>query len=237
MIKNIENIKVKELIDFHRKAEGKNKKRFAQKLRNREKKIIEKKEGGDNSTGGDYWISSRSCILNVFKTVNNGLYDNKVDELEIKLLECKHKNTKVNLERNIQMLEKFREFDLSELKPNVQIKYNIPIKKDIKEFTFKDLTIYLNPSTLYSYKKGGKDYIGALWLVSSKEGFKKSELGVFCELLYRLIVKEYGDKYHFEKEYCCAVDICNTYYISYSDIENKKITALLEGIIDKIKED
>lgn len=234
MIKNIENIKAKELIDFHRKAEGKNKRKFAQKLKTREKKVIEKKEG--SNSGGDYRISSRSCILNVFKAGDYGVYDDKVEELEGKLSDCKHKNTRVNLERNIQMLDKFREFDLSELKPNVQVKYNIPIKKDIKEFVFKDLTIYLNPSTLYSYEKGDVDCIGALWLVSSKDGFKKSELGVFCELLYRFIVKEYGDKYHFEKEYCCVVDICNAYFISYSDIENKEVPALLEGIIDRIKE-
>lgn len=234
MKKDIESIKVKELIDFHRKAEGKNKNRFAQKLKSREKKVVEKKEG-DNG-GGDYWISSNSCILKVFKTGNKELYDEKIYELENKLTVCKHKNTKTNLERNIQRLENFKDFDLSEVKPIGDLKYNIPVKKYIKDFIFKELPIYLNPSTFYSYKKEDQDYIGALWLVSSKEGFKKSEIGVFCELLYHLILSKYGDKYNIEKEYCCVVDVCNAYSVSYNDLEQKNVLPLLETIISRLKE-
>lgn len=232
----IESIKVNELIEFHRKVDGKSKNRLAYKLKNRKKKIIEKKEG-DNG-GGNYWISSESCILNVFKTGNKELYDEKISYLEQKLTSCDDEKikTKTTLERNIQRVENFKEFDLTELKPIEDLKYNIPVKKEIKDFIYKELLIFVNPSTFYSYKKEGQDYIGALWLVSSKEGFKRSEIGVFCELLYHLISIEYGDKYNIEKDYCCVVDIYNASSISYNDLEIKKVFPLLESIISSLKE-
>ncbi|WP_060873300.1 hypothetical protein [Myroides odoratus] len=235
-MKEIENIKVTELIEFNRRADGKNKNKFAQKLKTREKKHIEVKEENNSKGGGDYWISSQSCVLNVFKTENKGLYDSKISELSSKLNECKLKNTRTNLDRNIQILENFKDFDLGELRPDSSLKYNVPIKKKIKTFIYKELPIYLAPSSFYSYKKNNKDYLGALWLVSKKDGYKKAELGVFCELLYFLIEQEYKDKYCFEKEYCCVVDMWNAYSVSYNDIVEQKIPQLLDSIITRIKE-
>jgi hypothetical protein len=60
----MEKITVKELVEFNRKSSDKAKKNFANKLKTRPAK---QKKSDDKDGGGDYWVTSTSCIYNVIK--------------------------------------------------------------------------------------------------------------------------------------------------------------------------
>lgn len=113
---------------------------------------------------------------------------------------------------------------------------NIPIKKSLKEFSFEGIPLFVNPSYIYCYKNNNEqNCIGVVWFVSQIGGYTKSELGVFCELLFNLLKKEFGIDYLIDYQYCCVVDTFNATSISYRDMVEKKIPVLLQSIIEEIK--
>ena len=224
----MQKITVKELIDFRRKSD-KSKKSFAFKLKNREAKVkIDNEEGG-----GDYWITSTSCIYNVFKQNNLSLYDTKVEELKVKFGSTEDKRTKSMHQRNIDILSNFKEFDLGGLRPSNDLKYE-KVPKSQKILSANNFPLYVNPSLLFTYEKNGKQELGALWLIPKLEGYKKPELGMFCEVLYRLLVKNYSHKYQISTDHCIAIDTYNAQKVVYTNLINKDVPFLIDKTLQEI---
>ena len=110
----MQKITVKELVEFRRKSTDRSKRNFAQKLKTRLPK--EKKESDDEG-GGNYWVTSTSCIYQVIKQDNIDLIDDKIIILSDRLQETDNKGTKLMHQRNIDILTSFKDFNYRELLP------------------------------------------------------------------------------------------------------------------------
>ena len=227
----MEKITINELIDFRQKSTPSHKKHFAQKLKTRKAKI---KENEKKSNGGNYWVTSISCIHKVYKSMNKELYDLKIEELNQRYKDTSLRNKKT-LERNIEILMNFKDFDFTDLRPTKDLAFE-KILRDYKIVNVTEFPLYINPNFVFSFKENDIIEIGAVWFIAKLDGFKKSELGMFCEALYRFLLKNYSTNYKISHQYCIAIDICNTQKTSYSDLINGDIPFLIENTLKEIKE-
>lgn len=226
----MEKIRIKELVDFQRKSDKIRKKAFAQKLKTRTAK--EKKE--EDLGGGNYWIISSSCILKVFKTNNPEFYDSKIDEVSQKLTDTEIKQTKSMYQRNIDILTAFKDFDFSDLKPASNLNFE-KVARASTIMTVKGFPLYINPDVVFSFNINGKNEIGALWLIQQQKGFSKSELGMFCEILYRFLVNKYAANFQVSEKFCVVIDTCGAQRITYSEILGKDTNFLIDKILEEIQ--
>ncbi len=226
----MEKIRIKELVDFRRKLDKTRKKAFAQKLKTRTAK--EKKE--EDPGGGNYWIISSSCILNVFKTEDSSYYDSKIDEVSQKLNDTEIKQTKSMYQRNIDILTAFKDFDFSDLKPISNLKYE-KLARVSTIMTVKGFPLYINPDVIYSFNINGKDEIGALWLIQQQNSFSKPELGMFCEILYRFLVNNYGANFQISENFCVVIDTCGAQRITYSEMLSEGSFFLIDNTLEEIQ--
>lgn len=225
----MQKITIKELVDFRRKLD-RTRKNFAHKLKTRQVKEKIKEDTG----GGDYWITSTSTIYNVYKHDNTDFYDIKIDELLEKHEATEDLRIKSMYQRNSNILHSFREFDFSDLRPeSIQTFETVP--KPIKILTLDGFPLYLNPGLLFSFEKNGKNELGALWLIPQIDGFKKSELGMFCEVLYRFLIKNYSNQYQISEDFCIAIDTYNAQKVSYKELVNGEFPFLIDNTLSEIK--
>ncbi|MPT34851.1 MAG: hypothetical protein E2604_07140 [Flavobacterium sp.] len=225
----MQKITIKELVNFRRRSD-KNKKNFAYKLKHREAKEKTNVEGG-----GHYWITSNSCIANVYKTDNKELYDSKIDNLHSRFNNTEIKQSKSMYQQNIDILSSFKDFDFNELKPNSKLKFE-SVPTNSKVLTVYDFPLFVNPNLVFSYDINGKNELGALWLVPQINGFKKAELGMFCEILYRFLIKNYSDNFQISQEYCIVIDTLNAQKVTYTDLIKDNIPFLIDQTLNEIKE-
>ena len=227
----MQKITIKELVNFRRKSD-KTKRTFAYKLKFRKPK---EKTEIDSDGGGDYWITSTSCIYNVFKYNKKEFYDSKIDELHSKYEISEDKRIKSMYQRNIDILISFKDFELADLKPSHSIKFE-KVAKAYKILTVKDFPLFVNPSLLFSYEKNGKIELGALWLIPQLEGFSKVELGMFCEVLYRFLIKNFSADYQVSQDYCIVIDTFNAQKLTYKELIKGNTPFLIDIILNEIKE-
>ena len=138
-------------------------------------------------------------------------------------------------ERNINILTNFKDFDINDLRPLNISKFET-VHKDSKIVTIGNLPLYINPTLLFCHERNGKKEMGALWLIPQLEGFTKSELGMFCEMLYKFLVKNFSTDYQISEDYCVAIDTFNAQVVIYNDLLNGTIPFLINKTIDEIKE-
>lgn len=227
----MEKITVKELIKFRQKTSEKLKKSFAQKIKFRKSvaKVSANKKGG-----GNYWSISNSCIQNVFKDDTEEYYDSKINEaLILKEIE-KRERFKTMYQRNIDILSNFKEFEILKLRPENIINFE-SIQKQQRVIRVSNFPIYLNPNLVFSFEVIGEKQIGALLLVSQLDGFNKSELGMFCEMLYKFLVLNFSDEYQISKEYCIIIDTCFSKIITYTDLAEGKVPLLINATLEELK--
>ncbi|WP_419800775.1 hypothetical protein [Mucilaginibacter sp.] len=225
----MEKITINELIDFRRKSD-KSKKLLAFKIKNRKSK---EKPKDDDSGGGNYWITSTSCISNVFKNNDEQQYDSKINELYSKLKDNQIKRIKTMYQRNIDILNTFKDFKFDELKPSGKLKY-LQVPKLFKTVVVNNFPLYINPSILYSFERNGKNELGALLLIPKIEGYKKIELGMFCETLYKFLIKNYSDNYQIALDYCVVVDTINVQKIQYKELLSGDIPFLIDTTLKEL---
>ncbi|MGB6084897.1 hypothetical protein [Moheibacter sp.] len=226
----MQKIKVKELVEFRRKSTERGKRNFAHKLKTRLPK--EKKESDDES-GGDYWITSTSCIYQVIKQDNIDLIDDKILDLSDRMQATDNKRSKLMHQRNIDILTSFKDFNYRELLPlkDYKIEKNSGGQTTIM---LKQFPIVVEPQIIFFFERKGKKEIGAIWLIPLKEGFKKPELGMFSEMLFRFLHKNYSEHYQIAPDYCSAVDTFNGQKITYSDLQSGNIVHLIEETLEEI---
>jgi hypothetical protein len=228
----MQKISIKELIDFRRKPTDSGRRNLAYKLKNREAK--ERTSDDENSSGGDYWVTSTSCIYNVFKHNKNEFYDNKIDELNAKRENAEVKRTKSMHQRNIDILVNFKDFQFNEFRPFKILKF-VTVQKAHKIINVDNFPIYVNPSLLFCHERNGKNELGAIWLVPQLNGYKKDELGMFCEILHDFLIKNYSNEYQISDDLCVAIDTYNAQKVIYQELINSHAPLLIKKTLEEIK--
>jgi hypothetical protein len=222
----MKKITIKNLIDFRRKTE-RSKKTFAYNLK------LDRKSD-DSSGGGDYWISCLSSISNVFKYDEIDYLRDKIDILTEKIDVSEDRRIKMQFQRNIDILFGFEEFDFNTIRPKADLKF---LKKpsDKSLIVIKGYPVQARPHHVFSFSEKGSDEIGAVWFVAKLGGYKKSELGMFADILYRYLEKHYSKDFYVNPKYCIAIDVVNGNEVNYEDIKKGKVPILIESTIEEIK--
>lgn len=229
----MQKINIKELVDFRRKATDKARKNFADKLKTRTKK--EKKEEDKNPGGGNYWVTSTSAIYNVFKHNKTHYYEEKINELVTKHAATKDKKVKAMYQRNTDILNNFKDFNFSEFRPAKIAKFET-VQRVHTLMEVSGLPLYITPDLLFVHERKGKTEIGAIWLVAQINGFKKNELGMFCEMLHQFLHKHFAEHYQISDDLCIAIDTFSAQKVTYQELINKDIPFLIEKTLKEIKD-
>jgi hypothetical protein len=227
----MEKITIKELIEFRGRPSGKLKNNFAFKLKTRKPK--EKLEDAKDS-GGNYWAISTSSIYNTFKSGKDEYYDLKIDDVILRQATTGSDKDKVMYQRNLDILNNFKEFDLHHLRP-LDIANFETVHKEQKIILINNLPIYINPSLVFCFERNGKKEIGAVALIPQLGGYQKSQLGMFCEMLYKFLHKHYSNEYQIAEDFCIAIDTYNAQKVIYVELLTGKIPRLVDITIDEIK--
>ena len=227
----MEKIKINELVEFRRKTSEKSKRNFVIKLKTRTRKI--KKETDEEIDPRDYWVTSTSTIYNVFKTGDDSYYDPKIEELYLKMSVPNLKNTTLLMyKRNRNILLNFKEFEIRNYRPKTFKRQGV--QTDQKILKILNFPLYIKPTIVFSHQRNGKDEIGALWLVSQKDGFTKSELGLFCQSLQKFLIKHFSDKFQVSEDYCIAIDTVNSQSISYEQLKREGKSISLDTLLEEM---
>jgi hypothetical protein len=222
----MKKVTVKNLIEFRGKNE-RTKLTFVHNLKKEKKKTEE-------SSGGDYWISCLSAIRNSFKEDDETLLDEKIELLREKIRVTEIKRIKNQFQRNIDIVESFKDLDLKSFKPNTDLNFlKQPKIKSLLDIN--GLPIESNPCHIYTFSENNSEEIGGIWFVAKLNGFKKSELGMFTDILYRYLEKNYSKDYYVNPDYCVAIDLFKGQEIKYSEIKNGKFPILIDSTIDELK--
>lgn len=222
----MKKVTVKNLIEFR----GKNERTRITFVNNLKK---EKKKSEDGS-GGDYWISCLSAVRNSFKYDNEDLLDDKISELADKIRVTEIKRIKDQFKRNIDILNNFKEYEIEHLKPNSDLTFlKQPKMKSLLDI--KGLPIEAKPCHIYTFSENNSEEIGGIWFIAKLKGFKKSELGMFTDILYRYLEKHYSKDFYVNPDYCIAVDLFNGQEVKYSEIQNGNIPILVDSTLDELK--
>ena len=220
----MEKISIKKLIDFRSKSE-RSKKAFASNLKQDKK--------SENSSGGDYWISCLSTIGNIFKSDNLDLLNDKIELLQDKIENTEFRRTKSMFQRNIDILYSFEDFDFNSIRPNKDLNFHKkPGPKSI--ININGLPIQARPHHVFSFSNNDNLEVGAVWFVAKLDGYKKGELGMFTDILFRYLNKNFSEDYTANPYYCIAIDVFSGQKVDYVDIQKEKIPILLDVTIDEI---
>ena len=221
----MEKITIKNLIDFRRK----NEKRRITFVNN-----LKKEKAPQESSGGDYWISCLSAIANAYKYENKDLLEEKIESLREKVNFATDKRIKDQFQRNIDILLNFQDSDFQNIRPDSELTFlKQPKMKSIIDIG--GLNIQSKPSHIFSFSENNSEEIGGIWFVAKLKGFKKAELGMFADIIYRYLKKHYSDDFYVNSKYCIAIDLFHGQKVNYSEIENNKIPKLIDSTIDEIK--
>ena len=222
----MKKVTVKDLIRFRGKNE-RTKITFVNNLKKEKKKTEE-------NPGGDYWISCLSAIRNCFKKDDKTLLDEKIELLRGKIKITETKRIKDQFQRNIEIIESFKDINIQNLKPNADLTF-------LKQPKFKSLLdiyglpIEAKPCHIYTFSEKGSEEIGGIWFVAKLNGFKQSELGMFTDILYRYLDKHYSKDFFINPGYCIAIDLFKGQEIKYSEIKNGKFSILVDSTIKELK--
>ncbi len=219
-------ISVKDLVDFRRKSE-RSKNTFAKNLKVEKEKI--KTDGG-----GDYWVISLSAISNSFRNNTLEPIAEKLIELNVKNGKKVIKQTKDMYLRNASILANYENFDLKRWRPSKELIFQRKHKQD-SVLSVKGLPIQVTPHHIFSFEKNGKVEIGAIWFIAKLNGFKKEELGMFTDILYRYLKSHYSKTHTLNPRYCIAVDVVNKLEVNYAQIKKKEVPAFLNVTLQDLK--
>lgn len=222
----MKKVTVKNLIEFR----GKNKRTKLTFVHNLKKE----KKKSEESSGGDYWISCLSAIRNSFKENDETLLDEKIELLREKIRVTEIKRIKNQFQRNIDIVESFKDLDLKNLKPKNELTFlKQPKIKSLLDIN--GLPIESKPCHIYTFSENNSEEIGGIWFVAKLNGFKKSELGMFADILYRYLEKNYSKDYYVNPDYCVAIDLFKGQEIKYSEIKSGNFPILIDSTIAELK--
>lgn len=223
----MQRITVKELIAFRRKSD-RSKKTWANVLKTRKPK-----EKSKDNKGGNYWVTSTSCIQKVIKLGDKSEYDSKIDDLHERFINTPNHKIKQKHQRNIDVLTRFKEVELDDIKPSDDVVYQ-KVSKAMNIIEVDRFPVFVNPNLVFSFDQNGKNEIGAIWLVTQKDGFSKDELGMFCEMMYRFLNKSYSRSYQVAHEYCVVIDTFSLRTVRYNELTDGDVPLLIDSTLKNI---
>jgi len=224
--RSVEKLTIKNIIEFRTKRDI-NKGRFVEALKKPKPKDSEE-------SGGNYWASCLSAIGNSYQTNDHQFIANKIDELEAKHNETEYKKTKTMYRRNINILSNYKNVDFKKMQPSEDFEI---IRKSIYKpiLTIKGLPVQSLPSYVFTFQTNNVKEIGAIWFVAKLNGYKKEELGMFCDMLYRYLKTHFSNRFTLSSKYCMAVDIFKGADITYSQLEKGQVPFILDSTLEEIK--
>lgn len=222
----MKKITIKKLIEFRGKSHG-----TRLTLINNLNKEVEK---SNDDSGGDYWISCLSAIRNTFKTENISLLEEKIELLELKIKSNSIKKNQVQFQRNIDILNRFKDLNIKNYKPDADLSF-LKQPKINSILTINGLPIEARPCLIYSFSINGNEEIGGVWFVAQLNGFKKAELGMFSDIMYRYLDKHFSNNYYINPNFCYTIDLFNGQEVNYREIENGTIPILIDSTIEDLK--
>lgn len=160
--------------------------------------------------------------------------EEKIDILIDKIKVSETKRIKDQFQRNIDIINNFKDYDLQHLRPNTDLIF----LKQPKNQTILDINglgIEAKPCHIFSFSENNSEEIGGVWFVAQLKGFNKSELGMFADILYRYLYKHYSKDFYVNPAYCIAVDLYNGQEVNFTEIQNGKIPILIDSTIEDLK--
>lgn len=222
----MEKLSIKRIIEFRSKSD-KAKKSFATAIMVNKAKV-------ETESGGDYWISCLSAINNSFKSNDVQSIIDKRNELEDKYKNTEYRRTKTMYRRNIDILSNYKDVDLKKWRPPKKTKFLKKHKED-SVLTIEGLQVLATPRHVFTFERNDIEEIGAIWFIAKLNGFKKDELGMFADILYRYLKTHFSKDYNVNAKYCIAVDVFTNAEVSYSQLEKGQISITLDSTLDAIK--
>jgi hypothetical protein len=222
----MKKLSIKSIVEFRGKSE-RAKKNFANSLK------LDKPEV-ESGSGGDYWVSCLSAISNGYKFNDLNFIIEKMEDLEDKHKENGNSGTKTMYRRNITILSHYESFDFRKWWPSKKTQLLRKHKSD-SVLTIKDFQLQVKPQHVFTFPVNNENEIGAIWFIAKLDGFRKDELGMFCDILYRYLKTHFSKKYRLSPKYCIAVDVFNTLEVRYSQLEKREIPMILDSTLDEIK--
>jgi len=152
----------------------------------------------------------------------------------LNLNENKIKRIKNQFQKNIDIVSNFKEYDFEHLKPNDDLKF-LKQTKHQSLLDIKGLPVEAKPCHIFTFSENNSEEIGGVWFVAQLKGFKKSELGMFADILYRYLEKYYSKDFYVNPDYCIAVDLYNGQDVNYTEIQDGIIPVLIDSTLDDFK--
>lgn len=222
-------IKIKEIVDFKGYGQRK-KKNFITKLK-LPVAVIEVKEKSD---ARDYWVRSISAIIASCKANNNEKIVQKITDIERDKNGTTNRRTIQQYDNNLKILSTFRDFNFRDLFPE---NYKI-LEKGLKKGEIiiqNDFEIKVQISLPFTFEIGEVTKVGAIWFVAIKNGYKRSQLGIFAELAFNFLSSNYSESYEVCPENILIVDAYSTRSVSYSMLQSGEIPSELQSTLSEIQ--
>lgn len=219
-------LSIKAIVSFRGKSD-RSKKNFATDLKIDKVKV-------DKEGGGNYWITSLSAISNSYKANDLKFIIEKRVELEEKHEAEDYPRTRDMYKRNINILYKYEEFELKRLRPSKKMNF-LKKNKDHSILTIKGFPIQVDPQYVFTFQKDEQEEVGAIWFIGKLNGFRKDDLGIFTDILYRYLKTHYGKKYTVNSKYCIAVDVFDKHDVNYAQLEKGEVSLILPSTLEEIK--
>ncbi len=184
--------------------------------------------------GGDYWICCLSAIAAASRFNENDHITTKIDELVLKRKQSTAAISKIMFQRNIDILENYREYLFSKLIPAraSDVKSEVRTKAQV---SVRGLRIEVLPSHVFTFKNRGVDEVGVIWFVAQLDGFKDEELGIFLDLAHRYLRAIYKSHVINPKN-CIVIDVFMEREVNYSQVLSGRIPSVLAATIDQFNE-
>ena len=197
---------------------------------NKPKEPKEESEG----SGGHYWISSLSAIRNALKQDNKLPILEKTEQLEEKLETESKGINKIRWQKNIDMLNRFENYDFSILQPKVP--FEVLKGLDGKApLIIHGVPVTLIPDYIVAFEEKGVKKIGSAMFVGRTKQFQSPDLAIFNDALYRYVVTNVSSEYEVSKELCQVVDVMDLSLVKYTDVESGKTPSHLDNTLIDIK--
>ncbi|REC48080.1 hypothetical protein [Chryseobacterium pennipullorum] len=220
----MKKISINNIIKFRLKSD-KSQKGFLSTI---SKEVEIKSEGG-----GNYWVRSLSAMNNAIRLNSTEPIKDKITELLGLFVPSLTNQTKDMYQRNLNILYNYEDFDFSIWLPK---NYEIISKTNKKSIIYiETIPVQITPSQIYSFEKDGKQYVGAIWFVAKLEGYNLAELGMFAEALFIYLANNLDQNSYIFPQNCLVIDVLGKQEISYQDLIDDKVPAILTSTLKLIK--
>ena len=220
----LEKLPVKKIVQFRRLSKNR-RETFTNNLK------ISKKSTSDG--GGNYWVRSVSAISNAFKENDTSYIIDKIDEVRNLYEINKRSQTKTMYKRNIDILNKYEDFDFTLWRPSSSLKF---LSKPKSILEMNGLPVQILPNHIFSFGSKNNESVGGIWFVVWQEGFKPSDLGIYSEAMYRYLSSYFSKEYIINPAACITIDITSMQSVGYNKILNGEIPSNLDETIKSVKE-